>query len=86
MFEEMEASWKNDMWDVVKLPREKKIVRCKWVFVVKSKAYGTIERYKVRLVLKGFIQTHGIDYPETFALVAKINSIRVLLSLIVNAN
>ena len=86
VFEEMEALRKNDTWDVVELPREKKIVGCKWVFTVKSKADGTVERYKARLVAKGFTQTHGIDYQETFAPVAKINSIRVLLSLAINAN
>ena len=86
VFEEMEALRKNDTWDVMKLPREKKIVGCKWVFAVKSKVDGTIERYKARLVAKGFTQTHGIDYQETFALVAKINSIWVLLSLVGNAN
>ena len=86
VFEEMEALWKNDTWDVVKLPREKKIVGCKWVFVVKSKADGTVKRYKAILVAKGFTQTHGIDYQETFAPVTKINSIQVLLSLAVNAN
>ena len=86
VFEEMEALRKNDTWDVVKLPCEKKIVGCKWVFAVKSKTDGTVERYKARLVAKGFTQTHGIDYQETFAPATKINSIKVLLSLAVNAN
>jgi hypothetical protein len=53
---------------------------------VKYRADGSIERYKARLVAKGFTQTYEIDYQETFALIAKINSIRVLLSLVVNSN
>ena len=53
---------------------------------MKCKSNGSIERYKARLVAKGFTRTYGIDYQETFGLVAKINSIRVLLSLAINFN
>ena len=66
------------------MPRGKKPVGCKWAFTVKYKADDTIERYKARLVAKGFSQTYDIDYIETFALMAKLNTIRVLLSLAAN--
>ena len=84
VFEEMKALEKNCTWELVDLPRGKTTVGCKWVFTVKYESDGSLERYKARGVAKGFTQTYGIDYLETFALVAKLNSIRVLLSLLVN--
>ncbi|RVW35063.1 Retrovirus-related Pol polyprotein from transposon RE1 [Vitis vinifera] len=72
--EKMNALLKNRTWDIVDLPKEKKTVGCKWVFTIKCKPNGSIERYKARLVDKGFTQTYGIDHQETFAAFAKINS------------
>lgn len=53
----MRALMKNDTWELVDAPEEKKIVGCKWVFTVKCKLDGSVERYKARLVAKGFTQT-----------------------------
>jgi hypothetical protein len=66
---------------LVLLPYGRKLVRCRWVYRTKSVAYGQINIYKSKLVAKGFQQVHGIDYNETFAPIAKMDSIRFPLAI-----
>lgn len=70
----MQTLEKNEMWDIVELPKMKKIEGCKWIVTIKKKADEAMERCKARLTDKGFKQTYGIDYQETLALVAKMNT------------
>lgn len=60
--EEVQAPEKNETWEIVQKPKDKVPVGCKWVFIIKYKADGLIERYKAILVTKGYAQTYGIDY------------------------
>ena len=78
---EFQSLTKNSTWDVVPLPSGRKLIGCKWVFKVKENERGEVERFKVRLVAKGFAQKAGIDFEETFAPVANLTSIRVVLAL-----
>lgn len=80
----MNALYKNDMWD--DLPIGKHSIGCKWVFTIKYKVDGSTERYKARLVTKRYTHTYRIDYQETFPLVTKMNSIRILLSFTANCD
>ena len=78
---EYQALMKNQTWRLVDLPQGKKAIGCKWIFKVKTNQDGSISKYKARLVAKGYAQEYGIDYEETFAPVAKMVSIRILISL-----
>ena len=77
---------KNGTWELSNLPKEKQLVGCKWIFNAQYKPDGSIDRYKARLVAKGFTQTYGLNYQETFALVAKLNIVHVLLPLAINCD
>jgi Reverse transcriptase (RNA-dependent DNA polymerase) len=80
MEEEIKALEHNKTWTWESLPEGKKPIGCKWVFKIKYKPDGSIERYKARLVAKDYNQREGIDYNETFALVAKLVTVRCLLA------
>src|SRR5271163_2763352 len=71
----------NNVWELVPRPQNKNIVSCRWVFKVKRLLDGQIDRYKARLVARGFSQQKGIDYDETFAPVMRMETLRLLLAI-----
>ena len=77
---ELDKMLELKVWDVVERPTGRNIIKCKWVFVRKEKADGTLNKYKARLVARGFTQEHGIDYSDTFAPTVQLTTVRVLLA------
>ncbi|CAI7810432.1 unnamed protein product [Closterium sp. NIES-53] len=80
MESELKSIEENGMWELVELPEGRKAITSKWLFKIKSDAYGKIERYKSRLVAKEYQQKEKVDYKELFAPVMKPTTLRTLLA------
>lgn len=81
---EYTALMRNKTWHLVPPEQGKNVIDCKWVYKVKRKADGSLDRYKARLIAKGFKQSYGIDYEDTFSPVVKAATIRTVLSIAVS--
>jgi hypothetical protein len=81
MQSEMDAVEKNRTWELADLPRGHSVITLKWVFKLKRDAAGVIIKYKARLMARGFVQREDIDFDDTFAPVAQMESVRLLFTL-----
>lgn len=78
---ELDSLEKMGTWRLVKRPPDTNIVDSKWVLKIKKNAAGEVDKYKARLVARGFTQIYGVDYYETYAPVARLTSFRLLLAI-----
>ena len=86
MKNELSSIHKNGTWELVSLPKSKKVLPCKWVYKIKHSSSDAKPTYKARLVAKGFKQQHGIDFDEIFSPVVKMMTLRLMLGLVAKKN
>nr|GEX89867.1 zinc finger, CCHC-type [Tanacetum cinerariifolium] len=79
--DEMDSIMGNNTWVLTDLPSGCRPLGCKWIFKRKMKIDRTVEKFKARLVIQGFNQKSGIDYFDTYALVTRISTIRLLIAM-----
>ena len=78
--EELSQFGRIEVWDLVPKPHHVNVIRTKWIFKNKTYEKGNITRNKAHLVAQGYTQVKGVDFDETFALVARLESIRFIMS------
>ena len=79
--EELDNLEQNGTWELVKCPKDTNVVNSKWVLQIKKNAAGEIEKYKARLVARGFTQVYGVDYYKTYTPVAKLSTFQLILAI-----
>jgi Reverse transcriptase (RNA-dependent DNA polymerase) len=84
MEEEITALARNNTWTLVPYSPSQHVVGCKWIYRIKRKVDGSVERYKTHLVAKGYSQEESVDYFETFSPVVRPSTIRIVLTLVLS--
>lgn len=75
----------NKIWYLISLAKDHNVIGCNWIYKTKLKQDGSLDRCKARLVVKGFKQSHDINYNDSFNLVAKMSTIHIVLSVVVSS-
>ena len=86
MASEIKSKEKNDTWVLIDLPAGAKKIGVKWIYKTKLNEHGEVDKYKARLVAKGYTQQHGVDYTEVFVLMARMDTIRMIIALAAQRN
>jgi hypothetical protein len=86
MVEKLTSIKENGTWSLMDLPKGHRPIGLKWIFKLKCDEHGVIVKHRDRLVAKGYVQKHGIDFEEVFAPVARMESVRVMLVLAAHFN
>lgn len=81
MQEEIEALCKNKTWELMPLPGGRKPIGNKWVYKIKRNGEDQVERYRARLVVKGYAQKEGVDFNKIFSPVVRMTMVRVVLAM-----
>ena len=81
MDEEIECIEKNQTWELVDVPKDKDVISVKWIYKRKQDADGNVQNHKARMVARVFTQQLGIDFNETFAPVACMDTVRTVLAI-----
>lgn len=81
MKEELTIIEKKKTWELVKRPEGRKVIGVKWVFRTKLNANGSINKHKAKLVVKGYAQIFRVDFSDTFAPIARLDTIGFLLAI-----
>jgi hypothetical protein len=84
MDKEIQSIEKNGTWSLSKLPAGHKAFGLKWVFKLKKNAEGEVTMHTARLVAKGYVQKHGVDYEEVFAPIARLDTVKFILAMATN--
>ena len=77
----IDSIMQNHTWELVELPEECKPLGYKWIFKRKMKVDGSIDKYKAKLIIKGYKKREGLDYFDTYSSITRINSIRIILAI-----
>ena len=81
MDEEIDCIEEKQTWELVDVPKDKYVVNVKWIYKTKKDADGNVQKHKARMVARGFTQKPDIDFNETFAPVARMDTIRIVLAI-----